>query len=1063
MKTAAFCIKHRVTTLMAYIMIVIFGVMGFSSLPLALMPNIELPMALVMTTYGNAGPQEIENLVTKTIEQACARVAGMDEIQSVSSEGSSMVMVTFVDGTDMKQATTDMREKIDMVKGYLPEDASAPTVMLLDPDAMPVVQLGLTGADLAQLQSIAEDTMSPALERIEGVASVDVQGGYANRVVIDTYADRLAGYGLSVSYISQILGAENIALPAGDVSNGNKTLTVRTDGEYSSLGDISATLIPLPRGGSVRLSEIADVHLQPEDMTAIAKMGGESSIILSVNKQSGVNTAQVAERVKVQLEKLKEANPGLSYQIAMDQSDYINQSVDTVISNILIGVVLAGIVLLVFLRNIGATAVIAVSMPVCIISVFLVMKGLDITMNMMSLGGIALGVGMIVDNSIVVLENIFSYRADGKSRMESCVEGTSEVALAISASTLTTVAVFLPMGLTGGVVGMMFKEFSITIVALLLASLVIALTLVPLLSYILLDRNERKHRIRIPGKEAEKVSHPIMRLYKRILRFFITKRFVAVLISGAMIVVFVIAIAGAGMEMMPTMDEGTINVSIGMPIGAELSEADGIAGHISDIVHETIPELKDTYYTVSDSGGGASSSLVVNLVPLGERKRSSEEVGNQLRRDLADIAGAEISVSSGGMFDMSSMTGAAISLTISGNDYTALTDTANDLVNKIAAIPDAIEVKSSASERVPEVTIRVNRENASRFGLTAATIGQAVRGELTGATATKLKVGGEEITVAVRGDTRSGESIDALKNVPIPTQTGGSVPLSLVADVRTELAPQQIARLNQSRTVTITGSSLSGDVATLNAEVAKITDAYEMPDSVSFESGGEMEEMMKSFTSLAYALIVAVGLVYFVLASQFESFLMPVIIMTILPIGLLGALFGLPATGRPISVPAFIGVIVLAGTVVNSSIVLIDYIKTRRERGEDKNTAILNACPRRVRPVLMTTLTTILGLVPMAIGLGEGSEMMVPMAIVMITGMVISTIVTLFFTPVYYSLIDSMTDRKGRHDRRAAKKAAKKAKKEQKRGKGGEEDHNSGDGGEAAEPQPVIAGKGDGE
>ena len=394
---------------------------------------------------------------------------------------------------------------------------------------------------------------------------------------------------------------------------------------------------------------------------------------------------------------------------------------------------------------------------------------------------------------------------------------------------------------------------------------------------------------------------------------------------------------------------------------------------------------------------------------------------------MQDLAGAEISVEASGTMDMSSMTGDAISVTLRGDDYEKLSQTAEQLAGQLAALPGAIEVSSSASEQVPEVEITLNRANASRFGLTAATIGQAVRGELSGQTATQLKVNGEEITVTVRGDSRAETSIDALKSVMIPTQTGGSVPLSLVANVETVLAPQSINRLNQSRTVTITGGAADTvSTAEMSQAVQGVLDTFELPDGITYETGGEMEEMINTFTQLAYALIVALGLVYFVLASQFESFVMPVIIMTILPIGLLGSLFTLPLTGNKISMVAFIGVIMLAGTVVNSSIVLIDYMNIRRKRGEDKDTAILNACPRRVRPVLMTTLTTVLGLLPMVFSNGEGAEMMRPMAIVMITGMVVSTIVTLLFTPVYYSLIDSLTQRvrtrsAERHARRLAR------------------------------------------
>lgn len=1031
MNIADFCLKHKVTTIMAYVLIVVFGIMGFTSLPLALMPDIELPMAVVYTTYSNAGPQEVENMVTKTIESACASVSGMDEIQSLSSEGSSMVMVTFADGTDMDEAMVDLRDRIDRVKGFLPEDADAPMAMTIDVDAMPVVTVGLKGADLAELQAIAEDDIQPALERIDGVASVDIAGGYENEIAIDTDADRLAGYGLSVSYIAQMLAAENIALPAGEVQSGDQSFSVRTDGEYSSVSDIANTLIPLPTGGTVRLSEVADVYVAPKEQTAIAKIGGEPCITISVNKQSDTNTLQVAERAKDALDEVTALQPTLDWSLLMDQSDMINMTVDSVIQNIVFGVLLAAIVLFVFLRDWGATAVISMSMPICIISVFLIMQVFDITMNMMSLGGIAMGVGMIVDNSIVVLENIFHYRSDGCDRFTSCVEGTKEVALSISASTLTTVAVFLPIGLSGGLSGMMFREFCITICSLLLASLLIALTLVPVLCYALLDRGG-KHRMRMPDTGHDIADRPLMRKYKELLAHFITHRKKAIIISGAMIVAFLGSIAIAGVELMPQMDESMVAIGVEMPVGSDLEDVSAMADRAVDIALEQVPEIESIYYStggasMSTTSTANSASITVNLVDKSDRDRTSQQVADDLRPYMQDLAGAEISVEASGTMDMSSMTGDAISVTLRGDDYDKLSQTAEKLAGQLAALPGAIEVSSSASDQVPEVEITLNRANASRFGLTAATIGQAVRGELSGQTATQLKVNGEEITVTVRGDSRAETSIDALKSVMIPTQTGGSVPLSLVANVDTVLAPQSINRLNQSRTVTITGGADDTvSTAEMSQAVQGVLDTFELPDGITYETGGEMEEMINTFTQLAYALVVALGLVYFVLASQFESFIMPVIIMTILPIGLLGSLFTLPLTGNKISMVAFIGVIMLAGTVVNSSIVLIDYMNIRRKRGEDKDTAILNACPRRVRPVLMTTLTTVLGLLPMVFSNGEGAEMMRPMAIVMITGMVVSTIVTLLFTPVYYSLIDSLTQRvrtrsAERHARRLAR------------------------------------------
>jgi len=1015
MNIAEFCIKRRVTTIMAFVMVVIFGIMSFTSLPLALMPDIEIPMAIVFTTY-QAGPEEIENLVTKPIESACASVSGMEEIASTSSENVSMVMVSFADGTNLDEATTSLREKVDMIKSTLPEDASAPTIMKLDPDAMPVTVFSLNGNDLSELQKLAEDTITPALERINGVASVSISGGYENEIAIETYSNRLAGYNLTVPYVAQILAAENITIPAGEVDNGNQTLNVRVDAEFESIDDVKNVLVPLPTGGSVRLMEIANVTLKPKNQSAIAKLNGNPCVSLSVSKQSGVNTVQVAEKIVETLDELKEKNQEVSYEIIMDQSEFINLAVNSVTQNIVLGIILAAIILYIFLHDMGSTTVIAVSMPICIIAVFLIMKALDITLNMMSLGGMAMGVGMIVDNSIVVLENIFRFRSEGRSRKASCIEGSKEVALSITASTLTTVAVFLPIGLSGGMSGMMFREFTITIATLMFASLLIALTLVPLLCYYLMGRGKTKASTNLEEKAGK--EHRYMKKYKKTLTFLITNRRKAVAISVIAMVVFFAMILFAGVELIPEMDQSTVSITAELPIGSGLAESEEIGDRIVAIVTNKVPEMLES---ISYSSGGSSFaamnsgsnsvSVTVNLVGKNERKLSTAEVANLLREDLNNIAGAEISVSASGTMDMSSLTGSAITLNVSGDNYEELLRVTDELTEQIAALPDAVEVKSSAADQTAQVNVYVKRQNASQFGLTAATIGSTVYSELSGSSQTELKIDGDEIDINVTGDTRFTDSIDELKNVMISTPAGGVVPLGLVADVKVELAPQSIVRSNQSRTITISGDSLSDDAMGLTKEVNKIIDNYAFPKGIEVESSGEMENITESFTTLAYALVVALGLVYFILAAQFESFVMPIIIMLVLPVGLIGSLVGLPLTGNPISMPAFIGVIMLSGIVVNSSIILVDYINIRRSRGEDKNTAIVNACPLRIRPVLMTTLTTILGLLPMAFGWGEGNEMMAPMAIVMITGMIISTIVTLFFTPVYYSILDTLIEK----------------------------------------------------
>lgn len=1014
MKFAQTFIKHHVMTILLYILVVVFGFYSFQNLPLALMPSMEVPAAVVYATYPGAGPEDIEQQVTKKLEGAVAGLSGLDTLQSTSSENMAMLVIQFTNHTDMDQAMTDLRDKVAQVKSQLPDDASDPTVMSIDIDSMPVVSVALRGNDLASLQSIAEDEIQPALERLDGVASVDISGGYEQEIAVHTDASRLKGYNLTISSIGQQLGADNIAIPGGDLDNGSQTLAVRTDGEYSSIDDVKNALISLPAGGTVRLSQIADVSMQPKDQDAISKVDGEECIILSVNKQSGSNTAQIAELAKAEFDSLLKSNDSLQWNIVMDQSDYINMTVDNAIQNIWMGVLFAAIVLFLFLRDFGATMAVTIAMPCCILFTFLIMNVLGITLNMMSLGGITLGVGMIVDNSIVVLENIFTYRADGYDRMDACTKGTGEVIGAVIASTLTTVAVFLPIALSGGMAGMMFKEFCITIVALLLSSLIISVTLVPLLCYFLLGSTKQKS-VKPQGSGATPITEkPLSRVYRSSLNFLITHRWAGIALTVVICIVSVLSVSQAGMELIPEMDEGQVSVTVSMPNGSTMEDTAAIEDRIAAIAVDTIPELEQIYYSTGSStsimSSSSGASVTISLVDLDQRDRSSADIAKQLRHDLQDIAGCELTVSTSSTMSMS--TDSDISVELTGDDYDQLAETADDLANQISALPDAINVESSAGEQTPRVAVKINRENASRFGLNAATIGGLVRGELTGSTATTLRMNGEEYDVTVAGDEDVATSLDALRSMQIPTMTGGTVPLSMVADVYTELSPQSIARKNQKETVTITGESESGDSNAIKVAVDDIVAKYELPDGVEVGEGDTAASQIAETTgTLMLALAVAILLVYFILATQFNSFSLPIAIMLILPIGLLGSMILLWPTGNHVSMVALLGVIILAGTVVNSSIVLIDYTLQRRQRGEDKNTAILNACPRRVRPVLMTAMTTILGLVPMVCSSGEGSEMMKPMGVVMMTGMVISTIATLFITPVYYSLTDSVAAR----------------------------------------------------
>ncbi|MGI5963956.1 MAG: efflux RND transporter permease subunit [Lawsonibacter sp.] len=1019
MSTAKFFIQHKVATLLAVILITVFGVIFGTQLQMALMPDIEAPMAVVICYYNGASPSDMEELVTRPLEGAIMSVPGVDKVQSTSADSVSQIQITYVEGTDLDIAATKLREKFSATT--LPEDAIEPVIMNLNiSELMPTAIIALMGEDLGELQTLADDVVAPALERIDGVAQVSVNGGVEQQVAVELDPARCAGLGLSNSYVAQYLAGQNLLYPGGELQNGSEKLTVSTDAKFQSVDDVANMLLTLPTGGAVRLSEVAQVSLENSDADTIAKVGDTACVILQISKQSSANEAEVSNQVAARMEELSQDNPSIQYTTPYLASEYIDLSVDSAFQNILQGVFLAALVVLLFLRRGDATLTIAISMPVCILSVLVLMYAMDLTLNMMSLGGIALGVGMIVDNSIVVLENIFRFSTEGKGRMEACVEGTREVTSSVVASTLTTLAVFVPLGLTGGLAGMMFRDFCLTIASLIGASLLISLTLVPLLCYFMMDEEKiRRRQQKRAGKPqgpltrcAQKWKEKLYRSYMALLNYFIHHLKLGMLTSLALVIIFAVTLGSTKMVLMPDMDQGQVSISMSLPIGSEVETATQMADRVARIVQQQVPELQDMYYIAQSE----SVTMMLDLGSKSQRERSSFDVVNDLRPALADIAGCEITVSASSSMSMTS--GDDISVEITGDDYDTLEMIANDLVGQIAALPDAVDVETSLSKQVSQVTVNMNREAAAQYGLTAATVGAAVRAELTGTTATTVTIDNKEMDVIVRGDGTAATSLDALKSMAIPSSYGGSVPLSSVATVTVEKAPQSIARSNQSRQVTITGDTISGDATAITKELNLILDNYRLPEGYTAEITGSYTDMMDSFTDLLLALAVALGLVYFVLAAQFESFAMPVIVMLILPVAFTGALFALPLTGKDLSMISLVAIIILAGTVVNSSIILVEYIKVRRRMGETREEAILHACPLRVRPIMMTTLTTILAMVPMALAIGETNEMLSDMGVTMISGMVISTIITLVFTPVYYSVIDNLSHGFGRKRRR---------------------------------------------
>lgn len=1036
MKISETSVKRPVTVLMLVLIVLILGFISFLRIPLDLMPEMEFPIAVVSTTYNGVGPQEMENLITKPIEQAVGTVQNLESIQSITSESSSLVVVQFNYGVNMDQVALDLREKVDLIKGALPDGASTPMVLKMDLNSQPILTLALSSdqLSLSELQKLAEDKVKPRLERAEGVASVSITGGSEDIIEIRTKAEKLAGYGITPSYLSGILSAENVSLPGGTVNKGSTKLTVKTTGEFQSVEEIENLPVPLPTGSSVSLKDLADIELKPDQQTTISKADGQPGVNISIQKRSNSNTVKVSEAAQAEIAKIQNELSGVKITVVQDNSLYVKASLNQVSQHGIVGAILAIFILYVFLRNIRSTLIIASSIPISIIATFSLLYFSNITINMMTLGGLMLGIGRLVDDSVVVLENIYRFRQNGYSRVEAAIKGSSEVLVAVMASTLTTVAVFLPIVFVQGLTSTLFRQFALTIAFSLGASLVVSMTVVPMLSAILLkvdrkktgsdagepeeaEEGNRRKFFHVPafiGKIQDKFDEGYEALlvwYKKLLSWSLSHRARVIAISMLVFIISITSIAAVGTEFFPTTDEGIVSISVTLPDGAQVDNTASVMTEIENKISD-IPEIEAIFLDAGSGGpysfGGSQTNrgiFTVKLLDLAQRKRGVVEISDEIRNRIKDIAGAKMSVSTSSSMMIS---GDPISITIKGEDLDTLKKIGDDFVEVVKNIAGTREVKSSYEDGVPEVQISVNREAASRYGLTAAQIASGIRSTVLGATATKYKYKGSEIDVSIKGDENFSRNIEALKQIPIGTSLGYTVPAGEVADISLQRGPVSISRDNQARTISVT-SQLSGrDVGSVSADIEAALKNYQLPENYTFEMSGQQKEMQDAFGDLGLVLLLAVILVYMVMASQFESFVHPFVIMFSIPFGFGGALLGLFFTGKPLSVMAIIGLIMLAGIVVSNAIVLVDYINTRRRvYNEDIRTAIITAGPIRLRPILMTALTTMLAMLPLSLGIGEGSEVQTPMAIVVIWGLALSTLVTLVLVPVMYTIFEN--------------------------------------------------------
>lgn len=1006
-------INRPITVLMLTAVVLALGFVAFRGLPLDLLPSLEFPVAAVITSYSGAGPREVENLVTRPIEQALATVGNVTNIYSTSSRGQSIVVVEFNWGTNMDFATLEMRERIDLVSGFLPDEADKPMVVTFDPAQIPVMALVLEGdASPQRLRELAVDVVAPRLERLEGVASVGTAGGQERQIQVLARPSALQAYGVTLEQIAQLLAAENINLPGGSVVEGGREYLLRTSGEFQSVEEIAALRIPTATGAQVALRDLARVEDTFADVTEITRLNGNPSVGLSIQKEAQANTVEVARRVRAEIERIEaDLGPGYRLLTVFDQAEFIELSIQQLVENALVGAVLAGLVLLLFLRNLRATLVVVLSIPISVVATFVLVYFAGISLNIISLGGLALGVGMLVDNSIVVLESIFRHRTEGKPAREAADVGAREVAMAITASTLTTVAVFVPVLFIEGIASQIFRDLALTVAFSLTASLVVAVTLVPLLSSRMLAAPSvaKPPATRTPLERIKDV-------YGRALAWTLRHRRLVALLTTLAVVGSLSLVPRIGAEFIPETDQGIITMTVTMPVGTPLAETSQVMERLEAEIR-AIPEVATVYSTMGSGSsnlgfslgggtGGDQATLQITLVPLDERSRSSTEVAEEIRMLASRVPGIEYSVSAANM--MVSLGGSPISIELRGENEVQLMAVAEELAARIRAIPGTREVETSIDTQRPEYTVQIRRERAGELGLTAPQIASAVQTAVDGKVATRFRGGGEEVDVLVRLVPEARQNLDALSRIPIASPVAGMIPLSEAATLTLTSAPLSLNRSNQARVISVTGQVVGRDLGSVMQEVQREIEAMNIPASIQVDYTGQVELMAEAFEQLGLALILAVFLVYAIMASQFESLRHPLAVMFTMPLAVIGVLFGLWVTGHTINVPSLIGIILLAGIVVNNAIVLVDYVNLLRREGMAREEALIEAGRTRLRPILMTALTTILGMLPLALGIGEGAEIQAPLAVAVVFGLTFATFLTLFIIPLAYQWTDDL-------------------------------------------------------
>jgi HAE1 family hydrophobic/amphiphilic exporter-1 len=1017
---------HRpVFTIMVILIVLILGGVSLFRLPIDLMPDITYPTLTIRSNYENASPEEIEELVTRPIEEAMSAVPGVESVYSTSAEGVSNVRVTFSWGTDLDTASNDIRDRLDRIISRLPDDTERPTLFKFDIANFPVLIFGASGnLNPLQMRKLIDDQVKYRIERVPGVASLDVWGGYEREIQVNLDAARIKAMGLPLDLILSRIKEGNLNLPAGTIDRGNLEVTMRTSGQYSNLDQLADTVIIIRDGASIKLRDIARIDNTWKKITRIIWVNGKPGVRLGVTKQSGANTVDVAKKVLEEVRAINRDIPQIHITPIIDTSDYIQNSITNVGTMAIYGGILAILVLLFFLRNLVSTLIIATAIPISIIATFALMYFGGLTLNIMTLGGLALGIGMLVDNAIVVLENIYRHRESGEAPEDATIKGSSEVTSAIIASTLTTLAVFLPLVFIRGMSGIMFKQLAMVVSFALFCALMVAITLIPMMSAKLL-------RVGAHNSGAS----PMDKLYRLSSRFFTGmedryKELLHLALDHTKLVVigtFVLLLASlaliplVGVEFMPTTDEGEVRIDAEMKVGTRLEVLTEKFRLIEELVKREVPEAKNTVTSIGGSGwrsgGSHAGRMQIALKPREERSRSSEQIAADLRPILSNIPGTTIRTRAGqGLFLLRIFSGGdteRVQIEIRGFDLEtadALAESVKTLVENVDGVTDARVSRESGS---PEEIVFVDRLKAADLKLTVSQIANMLQTVISGTKAGSYREGGDEYDIRVKIEEAEKLGLREILDLTLVGSEGEPVVLRNVVKVEPRSGPVRIERKDQARILTVSANTSGRDMGSILDDIRERLRSIPVPRDFSIVFGGDYEEQQKAFRELLLSFILALILVYMVMASLYESLRYPLVVMFSVPFAAIGVILILFLSNTTFNVQSYIGCIMLGGIVVNNAILLVDHINLLRRRDNlPLREAIEEAGRRRLRPILMTAMTTILAMVPLAIGLGEGGEVQAPLARAVIGGLISSTLITLLMVPSVYLIFEKNREKK---------------------------------------------------